>query len=51
MRSAGGQALHNGDFITAEADFRKSIQADAYSPSYYGLGEALAFSRAGGGSD
>jgi len=41
-RIAGMKALRNGDFTTAEADFRESIKADSLSPSNYGLGEALA---------
>lgn len=42
LRSAGMKALKNGNFTSAEADFRRSIEADSLSPSYYGLGQALA---------
>ncbi len=43
LTHAGTEALHNKNFIAAEADYRELVQVDALSPnSYYGLGEALA---------
>ena len=42
MERAGHEALRNGDFVAAEADFRESINASPWARGYFGLGEALA---------
>lgn len=41
MERAGAKALQDGDFLAAEADYRKAIEASPWAPGYYGLGEAL----------
>jgi hypothetical protein len=43
MRRAGEQALHDGDFVAAETDFRNLTEIDLFSrEAHYKLGEALA---------
>ena len=43
IEHTASEALHNGDFLTAEAAYRNLIEADPFSrDSHYGLGDALA---------
>ncbi len=43
LNRAGQEALHNKNFVLAEADYRELVQMQSDIPNYYyGLGEALA---------
>ena len=43
LNRAGQEALHNRNFVLAEADYREMVQIQSDIPNYYyGLGEALA---------